>query len=298
VIQHAIDVLLLASPAIFLMPMYADRRADTLTVCSQGAMLLGFLAYLAVLVPLARTVGRRLRVVWLGVAACAPVPPIVADSLRSHGFGSVRVTPDDAIGFAFAIGFASFACYTYVRARRMPAIEPLALAFPFASGEFLVVQGGSDGLLNHHHKAEAQRYALDMVKIEDTPFVAAFRRHDAQDYPSFGLSVHSPAPATIIRVVDDCEDNLSLRDRDRARAAGNHIVLALGDARLVIAHLKRGSISRVVGEVVQQGDYLALSGNSGNSTEPHLHLHAEAGGSGIPIIFNGRYLIRNSIVVA
>ena len=75
-------------------------------------------------------------------------------------------------------------------------------------------------------------------------------------------------------------------------------MLSVGEIDVMIAHLKQGSITHAVGDVVQSGDYLARSGNSGNSTEPHLHIHAEVDGRGVPLIMNGRYLIRNSVVVA
>jgi murein DD-endopeptidase MepM/ murein hydrolase activator NlpD len=45
-------------------------------------------------------------------------------------------------------------------------------------------------------------------------------------------------------------------------------------------------------------------GNSGNTTEPHLHIHASKSGTpdnltsgiGLPILFNERFLVRNDIV--
>jgi murein DD-endopeptidase MepM/ murein hydrolase activator NlpD len=54
---------------------------------------------------------------------------------------------------------------------------------------------------------------------------------------------------------------------------------------------------------VQVGDMLGQVGNSGNTSQPHLHLHAERGGAadqiltgeGVPIEFEGRFLVRNSL---
>ena len=39
-----------------------------------------------------------------------------------------------------------------------------------------------------------------------------------------------------------------------------------------ITHLRAGSFRVTVGDVVAQGTVLAECGNSGNSTEPHVHL--------------------------
>jgi murein DD-endopeptidase MepM/ murein hydrolase activator NlpD len=45
---------------------------------------------------------------------------------------------------------------------------------------------------------------------------------------------------------------------------------------VVLCHFKNGSVARKAGERVQPGDLLGLCGNSGNSSEPHLHLHVQS----------------------
>lgn len=53
-------------------------------------------------------------------------------------------------------------------------------------------------------------------------------------------------------------------------------------------------------------DGMGLVGNSGNTGEPHLHIHAQRPGSAIaplsgepvPVRFGGRYLVRNDRVRA
>ena len=58
-----------------------------------------------------------------------------------------------------------------------------------------------------------------------------------------------------------------------------------------------------VGEIVTTGDPLGEVGNSGNTSEPHLHIHAERGGepgvildgNSVPITIEGRFLVRNSV---
>jgi murein DD-endopeptidase MepM/ murein hydrolase activator NlpD len=64
------------------------------------------------------------------------------------------------------------------------------------------------------------------------------------------------------------------RVREGADAvAGNHVVLATAGARFVVlAHLRRGSLCVAPGDTVAAGHPLAECGNSGNSTQPHLHL--------------------------
>jgi murein DD-endopeptidase MepM/ murein hydrolase activator NlpD len=56
------------------------------------------------------------------------------------------------------------------------------------------------------------------------------------------------------------------------RILGNHVVLDLGDGvYAALAHLRRGSVRVRPGDRVAAGQQLAAWGNSGNSTEPHLH---------------------------
>jgi len=53
---------------------------------------------------------------------------------------------------------------------------------------------------------------------------------------------------------------------------GNHVILDLGGGvYAVLAHLRRGSMRVDEGERVRPGEPVAECGNSGNSSEPHLH---------------------------
>ncbi len=70
---------------------------------------------------------------------------------------------------------------------------------------------------------------------------------------------------------------------------------------VILAHLRRGSIAVAAGDSVEIGDPLARMGNSGNSSEPHLHVHAQRGlprdaplgGEPLWLTINGRFLVRN-----
>jgi murein DD-endopeptidase MepM/ murein hydrolase activator NlpD len=73
-----------------------------------------------------------------------------------------------------------------------------------------------------------------------------------------------------------------------------------------MAHLQRGSVTVRSGEPVKLREAIAKIGNSGNTSEPHLHIHARRentdksslDGEGIPITFNNRFLVRNSLFIA
>ncbi len=60
--------------------------------------------------------------------------------------------------------------------------------------------------------------------------------------------------------------------------AGNHVVIEVGDGEYVLmAHLQPGSVAVSEGQAVQPGDLIGLTGNSGNSSEPHVHIHLQTG---------------------
>ena len=80
----------------------------------------------------------------------------------------------------------------------------------------------------------------------------------------------------------------------------NHVTLRCGDADITLAHLQRGSVAVRAGSNVTRGTPLGRVGNSGTSTEPHLQIHAarHAANStaGVPLRFDGRWLVRNAII--
>jgi len=89
---------------------------------------------------------------------------------------------------------------------------------------------------------------------------------------------------------------------DPGHGAGNYIMIrcANTDTFVGLVHLAQSSIGVRPGDVVTIGQPLAQVGNSGYTSEPHLHIHAKRGsmldGEGIAIRFDGEWLIRNSVV--
>lgn len=85
---------------------------------------------------------------------------------------------------------------------------------------------------------------------------------------------------------------------------GNHVILECRDVWILLAHMQRGSVRGVTGDSVGVGQPLGVVGNSGNSSEPHLHIHAQRpgradaplGGDPLPLTFGGRQLVRNDRV--
>lgn len=78
-------------------------------------------------------------------------------------------------------------------------------------------------------------------------------------------------------------------------------MLSTPDGEVLIAHLKQGSLRVASGMPVQIGEPLGRVGNSGNTLEPHLHIHLEKRmngvvGRAVPMVFDGEFLSVNDVV--
>jgi murein DD-endopeptidase MepM/ murein hydrolase activator NlpD len=98
--------------------------------------------------------------------------------------------------------------------------------------------------------------------------------------------------------------DLPVPEMDREHMAGNHVILACDGHWVLLAHLRQGSVLRTAGDSVETGEPLGQVGNTGNTGEPHLHVHAQLpgsrdvpmGGDPVPITIAGRYLVRGARV--
>lgn len=182
-----------------------------------------------------------------------------------------------------------------LRAHSVPP-GAIDLHFPLRGGSFLVQHGGSESAANMHAVHPQQRYALDIVKLNAAGTRArGIYPPDLTRYAIFGTPVISPCDGTIVATRDGLPDNAP-GVRDEKNKEGNHVVVRCGDANVFLAHLQRGSVTAKPNARVVTGTPLGRVGNSGNTTEPHLHVHAERNGAAVPARFDGEWLVRNSIV--
>ena len=93
------------------------------------------------------------------------------------------------------------------------------------------------------------------------------------------VAVHDAEPDHVARRSQLALLPYALRQRERVRAggaaiAGNHVVIALGLAGpfVLLAHLQHGSVLVRPGDNVESGNRIGNCGNSGNSTQPHVHV--------------------------
>lgn len=178
-----------------------------------------------------------------------------------------------------------------LRGHQVPA-GAIDLAFPLRDGAYVVGHGGSTSAANMHHYHPVQKYALDIMKVNAAGMRArGFFPDDNTRYRIFGTPVVSPCDGTVRTAMDGLPDR-----RDEKALPGNHVTIRCGDVDVLLAHLQRGSVSVRPGASLREGQSLGRVGNSGNSTEPHLHVHAERNGKGVPVTFEGEWLVRNEIV--
>lgn len=188
----------------------------------------------------------------------------------------------------------------------------VSLDTPLWNGSFYVVQGGNNLLVNGHRissGATAQRYALDIVKL--SPARSSTNKllpgDDLSQYVIYGESVYAPCRGSVL-LVEEGFDDLPAGTTDPANPAGNYVVIGCDEGvSVVLAHLQR-EIYPGPGERVVAGQYLGKVGNTGNTTEPHLHIHAVEGhvrnesealftGRGVPFTLGHSVLFKNMMLV-
>ncbi|MGO1316941.1 MAG: M23 family metallopeptidase [Cellulomonadaceae bacterium] len=176
-------------------------------------------------------------------------------------------------------------------------------------GRWTALNSPATKVPSHGVRSYGQAYAIDVIYDPEGTWRATAGRgrsfRPAADFTSFGRPVLAPVSGTVVGVHDGARDHrarntllalpyFTLESIVRelggvGRILGNHVIIDAGDGSFaVLAHLQRGSTSVRVGEVVDAGQEVGRCGNSGNSTEPHLHMHlmdraAPAAAQGVPM---------------
>ncbi|MFG6118041.1 M23 family metallopeptidase [Thalassobacillus sp. B23F22_16] len=136
--------------------------------------------------------------------------------------------------------------------------------------EWMVFWGGTNQLLNYHYPTETQRYAYDLLMTKNG---SSYHGNPEKNkhYYAFGKEVAAPADGVVVKAIDGIEDNVP-GEMNSGSPLGNHVVLEHKNGEYsLLAHLKKNSILVEAGDEMTEGDVLGLTGNSGNSSEPHIH---------------------------
>ena len=136
--------------------------------------------------------------------------------------------------------------------------------------EWLVFWGGDNEFINYHYVYGSQRYAYDLLMMKDG-VTHTGDPSDNKNYYAFDKEIIAPAGGKVVKVVNKIRDNTP-GEMNEKRPSGNHVIIQHGPQEYsFIAHFKKESITVEEGDIVQQGDVIGRCGNSGNSSEPHIH---------------------------
>lgn len=137
-------------------------------------------------------------------------------------------------------------------------------------GEWFVFWGGTNEFVNYHYVYENQRYAYDLVKVQDGQSYQNSPIRN-EDFYAFDEDIIAPADGKVVKVVDGIIDNVP-GEMDERNAAGNYVVIEHSNNEFsMIAHFKKNSILVKSGATVTEGQLIGKCGNSGNSSEAHIH---------------------------
>lgn len=199
--------------------------------------------------------------------------------------------------------------------------EPVDLAYPF-TGRWLVQNSPANRVPSHGTHLFATAYAIDFVPVTDADrtapitFGSLVRPEPADGFPGLGRPILAPIDGVVAAAHDSEPDHpayrglpsirYALTQRRRAASgwvalAGNHVLIEGRGIVVALCHLQRDSGEVSVGQRVRAGDVLGRCGNSGNSTEPHLHVQAIDGreverAEAVPLTFDGELPANGAIV--
>lgn len=209
-----------------------------------------------------------------------------------------------AVGLAVLTGIA-------VAGYRAPQAPTVDLRFPLDNGHYYVAAGGSSLLINHHlvtlddpfrRDYRGQSFGVDITALNALGRSASgLMPTDPAAYVIFGRPVHAPCSGRVLRRQDGAPD-MPVPRRDLSQPLGNHVIIGCRGVRVVLAHLRNGSVAVSVGDRLEAGDVVGRVGNSGQTTAPHLHIHAQRAGARyaplradpVVIRFDDRYPVRNA----
>lgn len=192
--------------------------------------------------------------------------------------------------------------------------RPLRIPLPVA-GRWAIENSPARRVPSHGTDRFGLRHAIDLVGVDDrhrsspqAPRRPLLGVEPPERFFAFGRAVFTPVDGTVVAVHDGEPDHEARRSplgllgytlgqgarlrRGLTAIAGNHVMLHDAATGLVVTlvHLRRGSVHVAVGDRLRRGEQIGACGNSGNSTQPHVHLQVTDTASlesarGVPVVY-------------
>lgn len=152
------------------------------------------------------------------------------------------------------------------------SVKPaVSIRLPFE--EPVIVAWGGDTIKDNYHVwLPMERWAYDLFA---SPALLESQR--LEDYGVYGMDVVAPISGYVVGAYDqEKEHGTGDVEAEKAESTcGNYVFIKIEETGtyLVLAHLKYDSVCVKEGDYVTEGSVIAKAGNSGSSSEPHLHIH-------------------------
>lgn len=248
----------------------------------------------------------RVRMLILVVSTAVLVAIAVFGPLFTGVPRSVRTT---LVGVAL-VGWGVTLLLVLIGPRLLPRSDAVKVHAP-VRGRWLAMNSPASRVPSHGIRMYGQAHAIDLVYEPDRTARPVFGSASAMrpngDYPAFGQPVFAMVDGVVVKASDWRRDHrarssmlglLYLMVEGMIREfggpgfiVGNHVTIRMDDGRYAaVAHLQRGSVVVRVGDTVRRGSVIAKCGNSGNSSEPHVHAQIMDRQSlllaqGVPMVF-------------
>ena len=147
------------------------------------------------------------------------------------------------------------------------------LVLPFKM-TLMVSNGGRSPETNNHNRP-ADKGPRNQIYAYDFRTENSGEESKLEDYGVFGIEVIAPGSGIVAQVVDgsfDCEPGQA----DRSVGVGNMVMIGHQNGEFsLLCHFKHNSIVVKVGDYIKQGELLGLCGNTGNTSQPHIHFNLQ-----------------------
>jgi len=188
---------------------------------------------------------------------------------------------------------------------------PMIVSPPLGGDDWVAGAGPSNtsyhraaNLVVNGHDYFAQRYAIDFIKLGSDGIAFKGDGSKNENYYCYGKDIFAVSSGTVVDIKDEIPENIPQSGKtalpmDMDTVGGNYVVIDMGNNHYAFyAHMIPKSLKVKRGDRVIRGQILGRVGNSGNSTEPHLHFHmvdkpSFLGGNGLPYAFD-KFFIRPS----